>query len=155
MWWTVWAIQRSCQVQGSVIGIDYIAFTSPPILPININTIPRSKILYTFYNRYIIHLEKGQPSSMPIPRFTSSGCLEWTRAHDNLVRLSVLCSALPAWATSRSQPYQHRKWNIFFSIYIINNRKVDRQALDQENIADQSRYAGGICPSDNIVVHQH
>lgn len=45
------------------------------------------------------------PSSIPMPRLTSSGCLEWTSAQESLIRLSVFCSSFAASATSLSKPW--------------------------------------------------
>lgn len=63
------------------------------------------KSWFTLYEIWIIYL----PSSIAIPRCTSSSCLEWTRAHDNLMILSFLSSSEPPFsvsATSLSHPYQ-------------------------------------------------
>lgn len=56
------------------------------------------------------------PSSIAIPRCTSCGCLEWTRAHDKRIMLSVLSSSespLPASATSLSQPCQQNNTKLY------------------------------------------
>ena len=45
------------------------------------------------------------PSSIPMPRLTSSGCLEWTSAQESLMRLSFFCSSFLASATSLSKPW--------------------------------------------------
>lgn len=60
------------------------------------------------------------PSSMAIPRCTSSGCFEWTSAHDNLIMLSLFSSSespLLASATSFSHPWPtiHKHSSVFNS----------------------------------------
>lgn len=66
---------------------------------------------------------------MATPRCTSSGCLEWTRAHDNRMMQSLIRSSDPSFsasATSLSQPCNSTKQ------WILRPRIVHRDDINED-----------------------
>jgi hypothetical protein len=91
------------------------------------------------------HNLSHSPSSIAIPRCTSSGCLEWTRAHDNRIMVSLLSSSespSAASATSLSQPWHQKnsdsqntklwKSEITYKFIACKNLKVHQYFLNSK-----------------------
>lgn len=99
---------------------------------------PKRKIKQELWVRHLIF---NSPSSIAIPRCTSSACLEWTRAHDSRIMLSLFCLSSLASATSLSQPCRqtvyfkpqgikarNKTWGLFCNG--IGNKKKKKKNLN-------------------------